>query len=116
MEMEMPYGLDTIFSSLPTTISVLISGLSVLLAFWLNRRKVNIEEKTSISATAAQQVEMLMAQILMLSNELEKTRAQLSDLHAQNIDLMSEIRAANKRIGELEMTISSVDHPSGHSS
>lgn len=106
----MPYGLDDIFTSLPTTVSVLISGLSVLLAFWLNRRKVNIEEKTSISVTAAQQVEMLMSQIMMLSAELEKTRAQLSDLHAQNIDLMAEIRAANKRIGELEMSINLVDH------
>ena len=46
-----------------------------------------------------------MEQIEMLSDELSKTREQLTNLHEQNINLMAELRNANRRIGELEVLI-----------
>lgn len=97
--------MEGISGKIPTTISVIISFLALFLAFMLNRRKVDIEEKTSINSATARQVDSLMAQIVLLSNELERTREQLSALHEQNIELMVELRAANRRIGELEQII-----------
>jgi predicted nucleic acid-binding Zn-ribbon protein len=46
-----------------------------------------------------------MAQIELLSDELEKTRQQLTELHNQNIELMKQLREANHRISELEMLL-----------
>lgn len=105
--------LDTVVGKLPTAISVSISLLALGLAFILNRRKVDIEAQTSISSATNRQVESLMSQILLLSNELERTREQLSLLHEQNIELMGELRAANRRIGELEMLIG-INKPPPH--
>ena len=97
--------LDKLIGDMPTAISAMISAAAIVLLFILNRRKVDIEENTSLSAATARQVDSLMAQIVLLSNELEKTREQLTVLHDQNIELMTALRAANRRIGELETLI-----------
>jgi uncharacterized coiled-coil protein SlyX len=65
-------------------------------------RNVNVEEKTSAGSFQVKQIETLMSQIVMLSDELTKTRTQLSAMHEQNLKLMEELREANHRIGELE--------------
>jgi K+/H+ antiporter YhaU regulatory subunit KhtT len=88
--------------NLPASASILVSVVAILVAFVLQRKKINIEEKTSISSTQQQQIQTLMNQITFLSEELEKTREQLTDLHNQNIELMTQLREANRRIGELE--------------
>lgn len=113
--MEALMGIDVLMEGisgkLPTVVSIALSVLSLFLAFTLNRRKVDIEEKTSISSATARQVDSLMTQIVLLSNELERTREQLTALHEQNIELMVELRAANRRIGELEQLIG-INHSS----
>lgn len=88
--------------AVPPSASVFLSLVAIFVAFMLQRKKINIEEKTSISTTQKQQIETLMAQITLLSDELEKTREQLTELHNQNIELMTQLREANRRIGELE--------------
>lgn len=107
--MEALMGFDVVLQlingELPIAISALLSAAAIVLVFILNRRKVDIEENTSLSTATARQVDSLMAQIVLLSNELERTREQLSALHIQNIELMTELRAANRRIGELELLI-----------
>ena len=100
--MELLKELFTLFSHLPTAISIVMSGVALLLVWWMNFRKVDIEEKTSSSAIHERQIDSLMKQIELLSEELEKTRQQLNDLHTQNIELMTQLREANRRIGELE--------------
>lgn len=91
--------------SLPASASVILSFIAIGIAFFLQRKKINIEETTSISSNQQKQIDSLMSQIQLLSDELEKTRQQLSELHNQNIELMKQLREANHRIGELEMLL-----------
>lgn len=100
MEVLSFFGVLT--KSLPAAASIVFSLLAIFLAFYLQRRKINIEEKTSITSSQQKQIDSLMQQITLLSDELEKTRDQLSELHNQNVQLMGQLREANKRIGELE--------------
>ena len=86
----------------PTQLSSILAILALIMAFWMNYKKVNIEEKTSYTSVQSTQIEGLLAQITTLSLELERTRSQLRDLHDQNIELMTELRKSNMRIGELE--------------
>ncbi len=100
--MELTLGIDSIIGNMPTVVSVSLSVIALFFATWLKFRKVDIEEKTSVTSSQAKQVESLMAQIDQLSTQLLKTREQLDQLHEQNIHLMEELRNANKRITELE--------------
>lgn len=103
--MEFTVGIDSIIGNMPTVVSVSLSIIALFFATWLKFRKVDIEEKTSVTSTQAKQVESLMAQIDQLSASLTLTRQQLNDLHEQNIHLMEELRNANKRITELEIML-----------
>lgn len=91
-----------IFKEVPPSASILLSLLAIGIAFYLQKSKINIEKKTSITNAQQKQIDSLMHQITLLSDELEKTREQLSDLHNQNVELMTQLREANRRIGELE--------------
>lgn len=88
--------------NLPPTASLFLSLLAIGIAFYLQKSKINIEKKTSITNAQQKQIDSLMQQITLLSDELGKTREQLSDLHNQNVELMTQLREANRRIGELE--------------
>lgn len=88
--------------NLPPAASLFLSLLAIGVAFYLQKSKINIEKKTSITNAQQKQIDSLMQQITLLSDELGKTREQLSDLHNQNVELMTQLREANRRIGELE--------------
>lgn len=88
--------------NLPPVASLFLSLLAIGIAFYLQKSKINIEKKTSITNAQQKQIDSLMQQITLLSDELGKTREQLSDLHNQNVELMTQLREANRRIGELE--------------
>jgi peptidoglycan hydrolase CwlO-like protein len=103
--MEFAITTENIIGNTPIVLSSFTSLLALAIASWLKFRKVDIEEKTSVGSSQAKQVELLMAQIDMLSEELTKTRKQLSELHEQNVQLMEELRSANRRIGELEILL-----------
>lgn len=109
--MELTIAVDTLLTNAPTTISVTVAVLSAIYAGYLKYRKVDIEDKTSVSSIQSNQVKSLMDQITLLSDELVKTRTQLTELHEQNIHLMEELREANRRIGELEDAINKKSHP-----
>lgn len=83
-------------------LSLIILGAGAFL--WM--RKTNIQEVTSVGTLQHQQIEGLMQQVKMMSEELTKARAQLSEIHEQNGLLMKQIRDSNKRIQELEDRLS----------
>lgn len=103
--MEIIASFLSLAKNLPASASFVISFVAIAIAFFLQSKKINIEETTSISSTQQKQIDSLMSQIKLLSEELEKTRQQLSELHNQNIELMKQLREANHRIGELEMML-----------
>lgn len=70
-------------------------------------KKTKIDEYTSAGTVQHQQIESLMDQVRLLSEELSKARMQLSEIHSQNIKLMVQIRESNLRIQELEDIIHS---------
>lgn len=84
-------------------ISLIILGVGALLFF----KKTNIQEITSVGTIQHQQIEGLMQQVTLLSEELSKARKQLSDIHEQNVVLMQQVRDSNKRIQELEDKLNS---------
>lgn len=95
----------TIFGSLPATASVLISILAIGLTWFLNYKKVEVEDKNSFNNIQQQQVKSLMDQIELLSRELQQAREQLANIHNQNIQLMEQLRLSNRRISELEQIL-----------
>ena len=103
----MTLSIDQLLSNTPAVISGVSGLLSLIFAAWLRWRNVDIEEKTSAGTFQVKQIETLMMQITLLSDELTKTRTQLSEMHEQNITLMTELRSANHRIGELELLLQS---------
>ncbi len=92
-------------SFIPFTINMFTSILVVILAGWFKWKTVKNEEKEADADSHSKQIESLIDQIQLLSSELDKARTQLSELHAQNISLMGELRTANKKIADLETTI-----------
>lgn len=100
--MEIITSIFGLIKNLPASASLVLSLIAIAVAFFLQHKKINIEETTSLSNTQQKQIDSLMSQITLLSEELGKTRDQLSNLHNQNIELMVQLREANRRIGELE--------------
>lgn len=90
---------------LPAAVSVAISVLAIILTWFLNYKKVDIEDKSAFNNVQQQQVKSLMDQIELLSRELHQAREQMADIHNQNIQLMEQLRLSNRRISELENMI-----------
>lgn len=78
----------------------------LLIAGYMFLRKTSIEEVTSAGALHTQQIESLMQQVKLLSEELTLARTQLKEIHDQNIALMQQVRDSSKRIQELEDLLS----------
>lgn len=95
-------SIATLNSGSTNTVSIAISLIALLSGAWFYFKKTKIEEYTSVGTLQHQQIESLMAQVKLLSEELSKARVQLSDIHEQNIKLMQQIRDSNSRIQELE--------------
>ncbi len=106
--MELTLDIGNTLQHLPTSISLVASVGALFFGVWLKTKKINVEDKVSSSNIQVMQVESLMKQINLLSDELDKTRQQLTDLHLQNVQLMAQLREANKRIGELEASLNKV--------
>lgn len=103
--MELALDLGNTLQHLPASLSFIVSLGILILGVWLKIKKTDVEEKKNQSDIQIAQVESLMQQIKLLSDELDRTRKQLSDLHIQNLELMEQLREANKRIGELERAL-----------
>lgn len=103
--MELAVEILKLMKELPVAVSVILSlGAAVIVGF-AHYRKIDIANKTSSSSIQEQQIESLMKQIKLLSEELTQARHQLTEIHNQNIKLMEQLRSANQRIGELEIAI-----------
>ncbi len=87
-------------ASLTLSVVALVSG--IVLYF----KKTKIEEYTSVGTLQHQQIDSLMAQVKLLSDELTKAREQLTEIHEQNMKLMVQVRDSNNRIQELEELLS----------
>lgn len=94
-----------ILNSLPVAVSVGISLIAIGLTWFLNYKKVDVEDKSAFNNVQQQQVKSLMDQIELLSRELQLAREQLAGLHNQNIQLMEQLRLSNRRISELESAL-----------
>ena len=103
--MELTLDIGSTLQHLPTTASLVASFVILILGLWLKIKKSDVEEKKNESDIQIAQVDSLMQQIKLLSDELDRTRKQLTDLHLQNLELMEQLREANKRIGELERAL-----------
>ena len=93
-------------NGLPSYLSVAVSITILFFAGFLYMKKTNIEEVTSVGTVQHQQIEGLMKQVELLSEELTKARNQLTAIHEQNMKLMVQVRESNIRIQELETIIS----------
>lgn len=87
------------------TLSVIMGIITLGVGAYVYFRKTNIEEYTSKNTIKVDQTKSLLQQIDFLSEELTKTRQQLTDIHNQNIELMERLRQANLRIQKLELFI-----------
>jgi len=108
--MELTLELGKILADSPASNGVLVTLSIVVFLMWLKNKKALIEEKKSDREVQSEQVESLMQQLKLLSEELDKTRKQLHELHDQNVILMGQLRSANQRISELEVLIGHAPH------
>lgn len=104
--MDLSVDLGTLLSNIPSSLSLIVTLSMLVFGFWIKNKTADSEEKNTNRAIQTKQVESLIQQIQLLSDELDKTRKQLSELHGQNIDLMGKLRDANRRISDLESTLS----------
>lgn len=86
---------------------LVISIIALLFGAWLMVKKTKIHEVTSIGDIQQKQITTLLSQIEFLSEELSKTRKEISELHEQNVRLMSQLRVSNERLEELENILDS---------
>ena len=111
--MDFTIDIVKMISNFPASINLSLSLLILAIILWLKIKKAIIEEKKSENDIQIAQIESLMQEIKLLSDELDKTRKQLSDLHLQNLELMEQLREANKRISELELALDLVSSQVG---
>lgn len=97
--------LTKILGNIPATASIVISLVAIGLTWFLNLKKVNIQETQTVQQASQQQVQLLMEQIELLSKQLQQAREQLLGLHNQNITLMGQIRSSQQRIIDLERAL-----------
>lgn len=103
--MELTPIIVALLENVPTVVSVTFAIAAASIAAWINFRKVDVEGVTSLGAVHNNQVKLLLEQIELLSNELREAREQLHQIHQQNVQLMEQVRASNRRIGELEQLL-----------
>lgn len=108
--MDFKLDIEKILQQLHPITSVVLSMILLMLGVWLKLRKTDLDIKKNKNEIQVAQIESMMQHIKLLSDELDRTRKQLTDLHDQNIELMVQLREANKRIQELENIIAHIHH------
>lgn len=103
--MELTPIVVALIENVPVAVSIGFAVVVAIVTFWLNWKKVDVEGVTSLSTMHISQIKSLIEQIELLSKELKEAREQLHAIHAQNVQLMEQVRASNRRIGELELLL-----------
>lgn len=103
--MEIIPILVNLTSQVNGAVGLIISLFAIVVVAWAGYKKVDVDERTSNSMVHERQIDSLINQIDLLSKELTLARNQLTEIHEQNINLMSHLRLANHRITELEVML-----------
>jgi uncharacterized protein involved in exopolysaccharide biosynthesis len=103
--MEITPIVVALIENVPAAVSVGFALVVAFVAFWISWKKLDVEGATSLSTMHNNQIKSLLEQIELLSKELKEAREQLHAIHEQNVLLMEQVRASNRRIGELELLL-----------
>lgn len=121
---DLVLNIPKILEGLPQSLSTLIIVLLVLIAVRWKEKKTNVEVRKVDDDIRGQQISGLMAQIKVLTDQIKtltedianyqvqigELRGQLDDQYRQNILLSTQLKEANKRISELEISLALYDN------
>ena len=121
---DLVLNIPKLLEGLPQTVSTLIIVLLVLIGVRWKEKKTNVEVRKVDDDIRGQQISGLMAQIKVLTDQIKtltediahyqvqigELRGQLDDQYRQNILLTTQLKEANKRISELEISLALYDN------
>ncbi len=117
-------NIPKLLEGLPQSVSTLVIVLLVLIGVRWKEKKTNVEVRKVDDDIRGQQISGLMAQIKVLTDQIKtltediahyqvqigELRSQLDDQYRQNILLTTQLKEANKRISELEISLALYDN------
>ena len=117
-------NIPKLLEGLPQSVSTLVIVLLVLIGVRWKEKKTNVEVRKVDDDIRGQQISGLMAQIKVLTDQIKtltediahyqvqigELRGQLDDKYRQNIQLTTQLKEANKRISELEISLALYDN------
>lgn len=117
-------NIPKLLEGLPQSVSTLVIVLLVLIGVRWKEKKTNVEVRKVDDDIRGQQISGLMAQIKVLTDQIKtltedianyqvqigELRGQLDDQYRQNIQLTMQLKEANKRISELEISLALYDN------
>lgn len=117
-------NIPKLLEGLPQSVSTLVIVLLVLIGVRWKEKKTNVEVRKVDDDIRGQQISGLMAQIKVLTEQIKtltedishyqvqigELRDQLDDQYRQNIQLTTQLKEANKRISELEISLALYDN------
>lgn len=86
----------------PAWATLVIVVVFVMFALYLQARKVNVADMTSISSALSAQMSAQMQVSAQLNEQISSLNKQLVEVYAQNKALRDELSAATQKISELE--------------
>lgn len=121
---DLVLNIPKLLEGLPQTVSTLVIVLLVLIGVRWKEKKTNVEVRKVDDDIRGQQISGLMAQIKVLTDQIKtltediahyqvqigELRSQLDDQYRQNIQLTTQLKEANKRISELEISLALYDN------
>nr|DAV42574.1 MAG TPA: SECRETED 45 KDA PROTEIN CYCLE, PEPTIDOGLYCAN, CHAP, CELL [Caudoviricetes sp.] len=121
---DLVLNIPKLLEGLPQSVSTLVIVLLVLIGVRWKEKKTNVEVRKVDDDIRGQQISGLMAQIKVLTDQIKtltediahyqvqigELRSQLDDQYRQNIQLTTQLKEANKRISELEISLALYDN------
>lgn len=121
---DLVLNIPKLLEGLPQSVSTLVIVLLVLIGVRWKEKKTNVEVRKVDDDIRGQQISGLMAQIKVLTDQIKtltediahyqvqigELRSQLDDQYRQNIQLTMQLKEANKRISELEISLALYDN------
>ena len=121
---DLVLNIPKLLEGLPQSVSALVIVLLVLIGVRWKEKKTNVEVRKVDDDIRGQQISGLMAQIKVLTDQIKaltediahyqvqigELRSQLDDQYRQNIQLTTQLKEANKRISELEISLALYDN------
>lgn len=95
-------ALLSVMKEAPGWATLVIVVVFVMFALYLQARKVNVSDMTSISSALSAQMTAQMEVSSKLNAQIVSLNEQLTEVYAQNKALREELLAATQKISELE--------------